>query len=256
LSRYLGSDQPYYAVIPDLRPGGAERGLGPSGVAAHCVAAIRAIQPRGPYFLSGISVGGVVAFHIAQQFAAAGESVGLLALIDTHFPGYPKRNFAGLLGAIDLHLGNLVTRPRSQRLKYVLIELRSVLRRVLHLPPPPWDLAGAALYTGLNEMPVIEPQPYPGRIVMLFAEESTHRGAHDGRMQWSKVAQQGLEVCIVPGGHSTMTGEPHVRELARALRRYLDAGQTVAYKSSPRLPDGCDPVLIGQQDEETAQRCS
>ncbi len=227
LSRYLGADQPYYAVIPDLRRGGAEYGLGPAGVAANCVAAIRAVQPRGPYFLSGNSVGGVVAFHIAQQFAAAGESVGLLALLDTHFPGYPKRNLApGLLGAVDLHLGNLLTRPRSQWLKYILIELRSVLRRWLHLPPPPWVGTGTLLYTGLNEMPVLEPPPYPGRIVMFFAEDSTHRGTHDGRMQWSKVAQQGLEVCAVPGAHSTMTEEPHARELARALRRYLDAAQT------------------------------
>ena len=41
---------------------------------------IRKIQPRGPYLLSGYSLGGVIAFEMAHQLRAAEEKVALLAL--------------------------------------------------------------------------------------------------------------------------------------------------------------------------------
>ena len=41
-----------------------------------------AVQRRGPYFLGGWCVDGVVAYEIAQQLRAAGELVALLGLFD------------------------------------------------------------------------------------------------------------------------------------------------------------------------------
>lgn len=47
---------------------------------------IRRVQPHGPYRLAGGSMGGLVAFAIAQQLHEAGEGVELLALFDTYAP--------------------------------------------------------------------------------------------------------------------------------------------------------------------------
>ena len=44
---------------------------------------MRAIQPRGPYYLAGYSCGGVLAFEIAQQLTDQGEKVATLALLDS-----------------------------------------------------------------------------------------------------------------------------------------------------------------------------
>ncbi len=53
---------------------------------------IRAQQARGPYLLGGYSMGGVLAFEISRQLQAAGEEVGLLAMIDSFapHPGHPE----------------------------------------------------------------------------------------------------------------------------------------------------------------------
>ena len=61
---------------PDL-PGRLE------DMAAEYVAAIRELQPRGPYLLGGWSAGGLVALEMAQQLLARGESIQILALLDT-----------------------------------------------------------------------------------------------------------------------------------------------------------------------------
>ena len=47
---------------------------------------IRAVQPKGPYFIGGHSFGGIVAFEMAQQLHRQGQSVGLLVLLDPTTP--------------------------------------------------------------------------------------------------------------------------------------------------------------------------
>src|SRR5690606_25071739 len=44
---------------------------------------IRAVQPQGPYHLLGWSFGGLIAEAMAVELAAAGERVGVVALLDT-----------------------------------------------------------------------------------------------------------------------------------------------------------------------------
>jgi thioesterase domain-containing protein len=51
------------------------------------IAALRALQPRGPYAIAGYSYGGVVAFEMACQLRAAREVVAQLVILDTNAPG-------------------------------------------------------------------------------------------------------------------------------------------------------------------------
>ena len=46
---------------------------------------IQAVQGAGPYALAGWSMGGVIAFEIAQRLEQAGADVGLLVLLDAPF---------------------------------------------------------------------------------------------------------------------------------------------------------------------------
>lgn len=59
-------------------------------MAAHYIKEMRELQPNGPYFIGGRSLGGMVAFEMAQQLRERGEQVGLLALLDTYPSGYAK----------------------------------------------------------------------------------------------------------------------------------------------------------------------
>ena len=47
---------------------------------------IRKIQPHGPYFIAGWSIGGTIAFEMVRQLEEAGETPGFLALIDAPPP--------------------------------------------------------------------------------------------------------------------------------------------------------------------------
>ncbi len=46
--------------------------------------AVRELQPHGPYFMVGFSLGGLVMLEMAQQLVAQGEKVALLAMLDSY----------------------------------------------------------------------------------------------------------------------------------------------------------------------------
>lgn len=81
LSRALGREQPFYVLPPhDIRALAAVPSI--EEMAAAHLAALRAVRPKGPYVIGGFCVGGVVAYELAQQIEASGESVEMLLIID------------------------------------------------------------------------------------------------------------------------------------------------------------------------------
>ena len=83
LARHLPSDQPLYGLQSRGLDGIGRMNTRIEDMARDYVAAIRNMQPRGPYAICGWSFGGIVAFEMARQLADEGQTVELLALFDT-----------------------------------------------------------------------------------------------------------------------------------------------------------------------------
>jgi thioesterase domain-containing protein/acyl carrier protein len=99
----VGMNSPYMK-IPEQYNTGIE------DVAAMYIREIRRRQPSGPYAFGGWSVGGIFAYHVAQQLVSEGETVSELLLIDCPVPRgldhLPKRYYEycdqiGLLGEVN-----------------------------------------------------------------------------------------------------------------------------------------------------------
>src|SRR5262249_7849876 len=61
-------------------------------IARENIDAIKAVQPAGPYYLTGACFGARVAYEMARQLEGAGEPVGLLMMLD------PSPPFTGAAG--------------------------------------------------------------------------------------------------------------------------------------------------------------
>jgi len=55
-------------------------------MATYYLTQMRSVDPHGPYFLCGWSLGGYIAFEMARQIYASGGQVGLLIIIDSRLP--------------------------------------------------------------------------------------------------------------------------------------------------------------------------
>src|SRR5262249_46214139 len=82
LAKYLPADQPVYG-IKSRGQAGLEECAQLEEMALHYLKEIRAFQPEGPYYLGGYCFGGNVAYEIARQLEAQGQSVGSLLLLDS-----------------------------------------------------------------------------------------------------------------------------------------------------------------------------
>ncbi|GGA16336.1 dimodular nonribosomal peptide synthase [Paenibacillus marchantiophytorum] len=98
LMKSLGPDYPLYGLQargiarPEALPVQLE------DMAADYIAHLRSVQPHGPYYLLGWSLGGNVAHAIASQLQQAGEEIALLVMLDA-FPSH----FLPLRDEVDEH---------------------------------------------------------------------------------------------------------------------------------------------------------
>ena len=72
--------------------------------------AIRQLQPHGPYFLIGYSLGGLAMLEVAQRLSADGEKIALLTLLDT----YPDKKYLSLAQS-DALISSAKQTPRAEQ---------------------------------------------------------------------------------------------------------------------------------------------
>ena len=261
LARHLDPDQPVYGLQDPLAPSGRVSDAPLEEMAALYVRAVRAARPHGPYHLLGWSFGGVVAFEMARQLAAAGQEVGLLGLLDAARPGFwplerDDDTDARVLAAIVREMGEARGRPAAlsaDELRGVPGEERD--RRVVRC------LAAAGLVpegTDPGVVPALLRQwwarldtqrgyragRYPGRITLFlstsgdpeferdFPEVAALRAA-DPALGWGPLAEGGVQVRPVAGTHATLASEPHVHLLAGAVAGALAAAGGAPAGSAP-----------------------
>jgi thioesterase domain-containing protein len=229
LARRLGADQPVYGLQSSDPPLEDVREM-----AALYVAAVREVQPAGPYRIAGWSMGGVVAYEMARQLEARGEAVGTLALIDAASPAY----WAGRTAPADPELVALFAADlaRLHGLALPDVDLSDLdadgalalfldLGRRAGLLPP--DLEPAELRRLFNRfranrraLATYAPHPYAGDVDLFRA---TGRGAgmeEDPTLGWGELLTGELRVSELPGDHYSILRE-EAEALAAPLRMLL-----------------------------------
>jgi acyl-CoA synthetase (AMP-forming)/AMP-acid ligase II/thioesterase domain-containing protein len=90
LARGLGRDRPFFAVRARGADGDEVPHANLEAMVSDYVAAIREIQPHGPYVLGGVCLGGTIAIEMAKRLQARDEEVALLILVDPRIQASPS----------------------------------------------------------------------------------------------------------------------------------------------------------------------
>lgn len=210
--------------------------------ASHYIAMLRDIAPHGPYRLGGWSLGGCLAYEVAQQLKAAGEEIDFVAMIDTTIPkptpGVTERD---------------ILRDRFERwFEYMsetydvpididvdaLVELDedAQVELMLNLLKDSGIQMGAGVIehqrTSYIDSRIAEryvPEPYDGRIVLYRATDRGLTTSLDPRyardeeaLGWDQFTND-LEIVHVQGTHITVIDHPGVETMAEHMRGALSA---------------------------------
>jgi non-ribosomal peptide synthetase component F/thioesterase domain-containing protein/acyl carrier protein len=247
LARRLGDDQPFYGFQSAGLDGKRAPHTRVEDMAAHYIKEMRELQPNGPYFIGGRSLGGMVAFEMAQQLRERGEQIGLLALLDTYPSGYAKllrdqttlrARFGRVMSRTKAHLANLSSLSLKDKLQYLLAKSKFAPRKIKsHMwrgAYSSFESLGRQLPRALqnikelNSLAVREyvPQIYDGYVTLFWANTDI-RASVDFVEGWRALAGGGIEVHEIPGTHLDIVKEPHVSELARKLKSCLERVQMI-----------------------------
>ena len=256
LARYLGPDQPFYLLEPYKFESLAVPPTFEAIAAAH-IESLRSVQPEGPYLLGGYCNGGLLAYEMARQLHAQGQTVDLLVLMD---PDSPARH--RLVRSVISHFCNVMRIGQDRQfdwflcLQHIYRYLRfSHYRRLKNSEllgtveqGEPWrkrskvDFAPLSLrlkalvpkvetlrqdYPNIYDWLVSDytPSLYSGKITFFWTSEEPWR-----LVGWRKVvkAKEGeVKIHVIPGNHITSRTE-HLPVLAESLRTCLSKAQTTA----------------------------
>jgi acetoacetyl-CoA synthetase len=228
--KHIRTSQPVYGMQSKGVDGVEEPLERIEDMAQYFLDAIRERQPHGPYYLVGYSLGGLVTLELAQRLLAAGEKVGLLAMLEA----YPHRRYLPLGENMRLivhrarrHANILVHLPMRQALSYILHPAQRLgfIPQNDHskkngLPLDAWFTPATLrmrdrAYLGLRSY---RPRFYPGSIKFVRAGTVTDFPENPSAV-WARLAKE-FEVVTVQGDHLEIINT-HFDAVGAALSRYL-----------------------------------
>jgi len=244
LARALGPNQPVYGLQSPGLYGEQPCVTRVEDMAALYIESIRTVQPPASFRIMGWSFGGVIAFEMARQLSAAGDTVSELILVDAYtspqvgrtesrhevdatapfavwlediFESHLSMDPAGLQALdVDDPIADLVSRAGAAGIVPKDLDL-PLIRRYLRVYES--NLEAKARYS---------PQTYSGHAFLFRPIDGFWQHETDDSSDWQELIAQGVETFMVRGDHFTMLRRPNVDTLAEILAGYL------SHASAPR----------------------
>jgi thioesterase domain-containing protein/acyl carrier protein len=214
--RRLGTGRKIFGVQYPGAIEGATEVMSLPQMCAIYASAIREAWPQGPYYLAGYSLGARIAFETANQIAAAGGEVRLLALLDGS-AGSQRigglRRLAHNIAHSLFELANLeVGRWPAHALGGIGRDLRRGRTRKQRRQSPR-DFKYLIMAQSAAYLPAL----YPHAAKVLRGSEY-FSGKYLG---WDKYVSGPLEVFDISGSHDTIMNEPRVALVAACLENWV-----------------------------------
>ncbi|MGC1222608.1 MAG: amino acid adenylation domain-containing protein [Candidatus Sulfotelmatobacter sp.] len=224
-------------------------------IASSLIEVMRAVRPNGPYYLGGLCVNGVVAYEMARQLVAAGESVPLLVMLDSQNPTYyfdysPDGRTSFLYQKLKFHLRKLA-KLRRIGLRHYIQERSADLQRRRNqrlwnnayqhgnrLPEDQLGDMGSLVHPAAMKY---QPQPYGGRVMFFQSSDWPKGGYWKFQRGWPGLIRGPMEVHTIDAEHEEMLHDPNVDGISGPILSYLAEAGDANY-----APVNSDAALAGR----------
>ena len=220
----LGPDQPMYVLEPVGLDGVTKPLRSVPAMAKRYVSELREVQPSGPYQLVGFCFGGVVALEMAGLLEAAGEEVGLVAVIDGGLPLDATQAKSTVARAVTVY------RRRGAMGALRTAQARMTKSRRVGVA---WDGDlggegevgnGKTVYSSIAKacrraFRKYEPKPVSAPILLIRSSWDQGGEGRDWHLGWDEYTPS-FELAEVDGKHKGIFEMPAVESLAAIIRAH------------------------------------
>jgi len=237
LAQHLDADQPVYALAASGLVIGETPRASITEMATVYLEAIRHVQVVGPYTVAGWSLGGMIAYEIAHQLLAAGETVNFVGMIDTGSSAFLRaqwrtknvaefdecRAFLSWIADQHLDVAGMRQHPAYDELM-VLAESKdidtmlAVCQREALLPVH-LDIALVkqilAVHVGGAKAAIEYETPATEATVILLTADD--HDVEDPTLGWGDLLGERLHVTRIGGSHMSIVKPPYIEKLAHEI---------------------------------------
>lgn len=248
LTYLMGSDRPIYGIQSFGADGKVINARSIKTMAAIYIQELKKIQPKGPYYLAGWSLGSQIVYEMACQLSEAGENISFLGLIDTWAPG------EGSIKDLATYLWSAIAENWTYVLDYLYLARTQSQQNKRTQPGRKYQRSLAKIVKGSKEfkklaIPKLSPllnalringlaflgfkaRPFHGELTLFRASKDGTAPQMKPDWGWEKLAKN-VRVHTVKGTHMTVLLQPNVGPLAILLRDLLqeadDSSNLVAH---------------------------
>lgn len=224
LAAMLGDDQPVYGLQDPTIDHMQSPFKTLKEMAAFYLEEIQSIQPEGPYFLMGASMGGRTAFEAACQLQDAGKDVGLVIMLDTPLVPRQKPGFVDRARAFAHRTHNLSLYKKFEN--FLDRSNAKVRRLIIFLCVK----IGIRVPTGIQSLSEIHrqlafnhnPEPLDAPVMLILAgKEAAPDGMQTTSAEWGSFVVSPISVASIETTHQGLLAQPYLSETARAVRNAL-----------------------------------
>jgi thioesterase domain-containing protein len=220
LAHRMGVEQPFYKLqasdpICPIVPFSMEE---LRTIAHEYVAAMRAIQPRGPYFLIAMCNGVHIAEQMVIELEALGHEVGFLCIIDTFVLQHSEIRWLARLESFRGRLRYISRLSLSGKAWHYKQAVKNRWRRLLLGEPKPFSPWTRAVWPEEE----FHPKQFRAPAIVFKRRRQPYFKVKDPKMGWGGRSLSGIKVCTVNvAAHEEMLREPAVHVMAEELKDIL-----------------------------------
>lgn len=182
---------------------------------------IKKYQQQGPYFLCGESFGGIIALEVARELMKQGDEVKLVAMLDTHVPGFTDRLSTWQKAMIHLQTGGIGSVYGKILAKLASKDNRPKRKEnAIQSAGSGDELADVRKYIRKKAIDnyVVEPYDYP--VLLCRATKRSEFEPKQVDLGWGEYIKN-LSVVDIEGDHLGILAKGQVEALAAELSKYM-----------------------------------
>jgi len=233
LCKWIDEDRPIYGVQQaEINEDISEQFI--AHMAAHYVKEIRRIQTKGPYYLAGWSLGGVLAEEMAYQLEQQGEEIKFLGLIDS-YPNLRKwveelnqaelllgfaDDLSGRYGVtldIDKNVFNQMN--QEQQLHYIFDKVKT--HHLVSMDDSFKDFCKLVFQAEQNIKAALLHHPHQVNCKITTFQVRKTMQALQNVNPWESYSKNKIQLFLLPGDHYSILAKHYAKKLAQKINKIL-----------------------------------